>query len=58
MPKWNQPKINMQGCFVFFVFLLFLCFSVFLLAVELHYEVTAVTESVLFAEPSDDLPDN
>lgn len=39
-------------------FLLFLCFCVFLLVVELHHEVTAVTENVLFAEPSDDLPNN
>lgn len=39
-------------------FSLFFCFCVFLLVVELHYEVTAVTENVLFAEPSDDLPDN
>lgn len=46
MPKWNQYKINMQS------------FWLFLLVVELHYEVTAVTENVLFAEPSDDQPDN
>lgn len=56
MPKWNHPRINLQGFVLFLFFTIFVFFCFF--CVELHYEVTAVTQNVLFAKPSDDLPDD